>query len=150
MAISREDIDKIAKASADEISRRLAQEEQYAPYSKEGWEEHARNFNEFLAKVRAGRAKVTGAYITNPNYGGYFYKEDEKISGSVSFADPLEVLQVLETAGIKEVALGGDWWRLAGLKGWGEKVPVSFAREELPQWRAIFLGRIPARTEEGG
>ncbi|MBA7684768.1 hypothetical protein ES703_93177 [subsurface metagenome] len=152
MTLSGEDIGRIAKASADEISLRMGHQSEYAPYSKEGWEEHVRHFDELISNIKAGKVRIQAGYITNPNYGGYSYKEeiDSKIFGSVDFAAPSEVLKVLETAGIKEVLLAGDWWQMAGFKGWGEKIPVSVAQEKLPEWKAIFLGRLPSQTEEGG
>jgi len=118
------------------------------PYSKAGWEEHRRLLEELLAKIRAGRARVRTAYISNPNYGGYSYVEDDRTTASVDFADPAEVLRVAEAAGLEEISLAGDWWPRAGLEGWGQRVPVSFARERLPEWRAISLGTLPGRSRE--
>jgi hypothetical protein len=152
MTLSRDEIDKIARASADEITTRMGEKGSHAPYSEQGWKEHIASFTDFLKKVRSGQITVQAGYITNPNYGGYSYKEgiDSKIFGSVSYAEPSEVLVALETAGIKEVSLAGDFWERAGHKGWGEKVPVSLAKEKLSEWRAIFLGGLPERKEKRG
>lgn len=119
---------------------------EYAPYSKEGWEQHLANFEETLSKIKTGSIKVKGAYITNPNYGGYSYDEDTKISAMVDYADPREVLLVAETGGLEEVSLAGGWWPNAGFEGWGQKIPILLARAKLPEWKAIFLGRLPKRT----
>lgn len=127
-------------------------EAKYAPYSKEGWEDHLRQLSRMLEDVRAGSIKVKGAYITNPNYGGYSYIEAVTrpgvtlITGMVDYADPEEVLQIAEAGGLKEVSLAGGWWTQAGFEGWGQKIPVDQAKVLLPEWKAIFLGRLPTRT----
>jgi len=123
-------------------------EGEYAPYSRKGWEEHQRHLEELLAKIRAGKVKVRTAYVTNPNYGGYSYYEDDRITASVDYADPQEVLLVAEAAGLREVSLAGGWWPEGGFEGWGQKIPLSLARAKLPEWRAIFLGRLPSRRRE--
>lgn len=119
----------------------------YAPYSKEGWEEHQRHLEELLARIKAGKVKIRSAYITNPNYGGYSYTEDERIRGMVEYADPAEVLLIAETGGLNYVSLAGGWWPEAGFQGYGQTIPVSLARARLPEWKAIFLGTLPSRRE---
>ena len=127
-------------------------EAEYAPYSKEGWEEHLRQLERTLEQIRAGSITLKSAYITNPNYGGYTFTEAVTrpgvalISGAVDYANPEEVLLIAETGGLKEVSLAGGWWTEAGFEGWGQKIPISLARTKLPEWKAIFLGRLPKRT----
>ena len=127
-------------------------EGEYAPYSKEGWEEHQRELQRRLEQIRAGAIIIKGTYITNPNYGGYSYTEAVTmpgvtlITGMVDYADPEEVLQIAEAGGLKEMSLAGGWWTQAGFEGWGQKIPISLARTKLPEWKAIFLGRLPTIT----
>ena len=133
-------------------SQMQKKEAEYAPYSKEGWEDHLRQLSRMLENVRAGSIKIKGAYITNPNYGGYSYTEAVTrpevsiVSGMVDYADPGEVLLIAETGGLEEVSLAGGWWTQAGFEGWGQKIPIDRAKVLLPEWKAIFLGRLPTRT----
>ncbi|MBA7664940.1 hypothetical protein ES703_73006 [subsurface metagenome] len=127
-------------------------EEEYAPYSKEGWEDHLRQLSRMLDNIKTGSIIVKSAYITNPNYGGYSYTEAVTrpgvtlITGMVDYADPEEVLQIAEAGGLKEVSLAGGWWTQAGFEGWGQKIPIDQAKVLLPEWKVIFLGRLPKRT----
>ena len=122
-------------------------EAEYAPYSKEGWEDHLRQLERTLQQVRAGSITLKSAYITNPNYGGYTFTEARTrpgvalISGAVDYANPEEVLLIAETGGLKDVSLASSWWTQAGFEGWGQKIPVSLAREKLPEWKEDKNGK---------
>ena len=127
-------------------------EAEFAPYSKEGWEDHLHQLSRMLDNIKTGSTIVKGAYITNPNYGGYSYTEAVTrpgvtlITGMVDYSDPEEVLLIAEAGGLKEVSLAGGWWTQAGFEGWGQKIPIDQAKVLLPEWKAIFLGRLPTRT----
>lgn len=121
----------------------------YAPYSKESWLEHRRHHREFVNRVRLGLVTITGAFITNPHYGGYSFREDS-IHGSADYVAPEEVLEILNAAKIDKIHLAGGWWTEVGYKGWGEEIAVSLAKESLPRWKAAFLGKLPKTIITGG
>ena len=99
------------------------------------------------------RRHYSRPYLANWQYGGYNYVEEDPTKpeelwphGMVDYADPGEVLLIAETGGLEEVSLAGGWWTQAGFEGWGQKIPIDQAKVLLPEWKAIFLGRLPKRT----
>jgi len=88
-----------------------------------------------------------GAYLTNWQYGGYSYIEEDpdkpKRLWARSMADyinPNEVIAIAEREELSSISLAGGFWEKVGYRGWGEKVSVSEAKSALAKAEKHVLG----------
>jgi len=89
-----------------------------------------------------------GAYLTNWQYGGYSYVEEDperpehrRIRGMVDYANPEDVIAIAEREKLPYVALAGGFWEHIGHRGWGEKVSIAEAKKALAQAKEHISGR---------
>ena len=88
----------------------------------------------------------SGAYLTNWQYGGYSYVEEDPkkperlwIRGMADYVAPEDVIATAEKEGL-EVSLAGGFWERIGYGGWGQKVSVSEAKRALAKAKEHALG----------
>ena len=94
-----------------------------------------------------------GPYLTNWQYGGYSYIEEDPSKppelwskGWVDYANPDQVIAIAEREELPGIHLAGGFWEEIGYKGWGEKVSISEAKRALVKAREHVLGSSGASS----
>ncbi len=103
-----------------------------------------------------GRVKhYHGAYLTNWQYGGYSYTEEDPnkperlwMRGMVDYAKPEDIIAIAKRENLPHVSLAGGFWEEVGYKGWGEKVSVGEAKKAVAKARRhVFNKERKPRAE---
>jgi len=88
-----------------------------------------------------------GAYLTNWQYGGYSYVEEDPdkperlwVRGMADYVNPSEVIAIAEREGLQNISLAGGFWERIGYRGWGEKETINEARVALAKAKKHVLG----------
>jgi len=101
------------------------------------------------------RKHYHGAYLTNWQYGGYSYVEEDPnkpeelwVHGMADYVNPNEVIALAEKEALPHISLAGGFWKEIGYKGWGEKVNIAEAKRALAKARQhVFNKEHKPRAE---
>lgn len=93
------------------------------------------------AKSGASRKRYSRPYLTNWQYGGYSYVEEDPAKperlwtrGMADYVRPEEVIAIAEKEDL-DISLAGEFWERIGYRGWGEKISTSEAKRALRKAR---------------